>query len=234
VAHKGDIGPKAVKTAWSSSGRSSAIAVSTLLVFNEGHEYRYFARRRSPHVFVHSGLYHVVPSFMFQPMTGVNQQKLEYDIIHNVLREYSEEVFSRTDVGKADAADNYNYFYNFPEVKMIKEMLDTGSARLFVSGIALNLLNLRPEILTLLIIHDAKWFKDLKSDIKFCQFEFVPESITEQIDSVAMSLPLNDQRILQPGNAFAPEHCVAPGGACLMIGIGLAREIVKRVKTFES
>lgn len=75
-------------------GRSAAIGVSTLIAYNDNGKTRLWLKRRSKwHVAVHSGLVHVLPSFMFQPVTTSVDD--EYNVSHNIFREYLEEIFGR-------------------------------------------------------------------------------------------------------------------------------------------
>jgi hypothetical protein len=86
-------------------------------------------------------------------------------------------------------------------------MLESGAARLLYTGIAVNLLALRPEICTLLVIDDPSWFENEGGEIRFCG-EYLRQ--TERTDL------LPDRRWVQPigleGDNLQPEF--DGGGFC--------------------
>jgi len=56
------------------------------------------------------------------------------------------------------ATHAHDYFYTHPAVSDLRVMLQTGQAELQLTGVAFNLLSLRPEICALLIIHEEGWY----------------------------------------------------------------------------
>lgn len=91
------------------------LSISTLIVFNDSKTYRALLRTRSGKTAVHSDLYHVVPSFIFQPVSGYLKE--EYSIRHNIFREYLEEVFSVPEAEHASGELTYDYFYDHLEFR---------------------------------------------------------------------------------------------------------------------
>jgi TIR domain-containing protein len=229
AVHDGATGVAALESAWSCRRTSAAIAVSTLLVVNTGPAYRYYVRRRSTSVAVHADLYHVVPSFMFQPTARLTDEHREFSVTHNVLREFAEEVFSKhSRVGTESSVDPYDHFYSMPQVRSTRALLNNGGAELKVTGLALNLLNLRPEILTVLVIHNSDWFEAHKGTIRFCREEFSPAFLDDSdLPEFMASVDLADDSVLRVGAQFSPESCVAPGAACLIQGLPVARALVE-------
>src|SRR5262249_18800431 len=112
-------------------------------------------RKRSENVAVHAGLIHVIPSFMFQPATPTIGR--EYSLQHNIFREYLEELFDRPD--PAHGETDPDYFLQDPLLLELRELLKTGQAEWYFTGVAVNLLNLRPDICTLLLIKDHSWYR---------------------------------------------------------------------------
>ncbi len=131
--------------------RSVAISISTLVAFNDEGTLRLWLKRRSAKVAVHANLFHVIPSFMFQP--GTEYYDKEFSITHNIYREYLEEIFNRPEPEKGD----WRYFYDDPTLLFLQRLLNIGEAELYLSGVAVNLLNLRPEICTVLLIRSPEW-----------------------------------------------------------------------------
>ena len=136
-------------------GRSTAIAISTLISYNDGENYNLLIKNRSQTATaVHNGLLHVVPSFMFQPIVG--NIDFEFSVLHNIYREYLEEIF---DIPEEDHSFTVDSIYKNANIKYLDTLLKNGEAELYFTGIAVNLLNLRPEICTLLLIKSPEWYK---------------------------------------------------------------------------
>jgi hypothetical protein len=144
-------------------GVDSVIAISTLVVYARGGDYWVLCDVRSNRVAEYGDLYHVVPSFIYQPVCGKTDENysMESSIVHNILREYLEELFSTPEVQRVGRPVAPNYFYDNPNLLFLQELLDAGanSAQLLPTALVFNLLTHRPEICSLLIIHDEEWFK---------------------------------------------------------------------------
>jgi hypothetical protein len=115
--------------------RSAAIAISTLIAYKDRKQtYLWVKQRSQAGVAVHRELFHVLPSFMFQPTADNTQQ--EYSVTHNVFREYLEEIFNRCE--PEDAQRDSNYLYRDPCLKYLQKLILAGRAGLYLSGIAVN------------------------------------------------------------------------------------------------
>jgi hypothetical protein len=134
--------------------RSVAISLNALIAFYRNDSVYLMLRKRSEQVAVHAGLIHVVPSFMFQPASSAITQ--EYSLLHSIYREYLEELFDRPDP-KPDETDP-DYFFGDPHFKELQGMLESGQTEWYFTGVAVNLLNLRPDICTVLLIKDDQWY----------------------------------------------------------------------------
>ena len=144
-------------------GRSAFIGISVLICYRDGDEYYLWLRKRSDTtVAVDTGLFHVIPSFVFQPATGFIEQ--EYSVIHNLKREYLEELFNRPEP-RRDEKD-FRYFYKDPGLLFLENLIIGGLAAVHLSGIAVNLLNLRPEICLLLFIKSNDWYSYHRDNMK--------------------------------------------------------------------
>lgn len=140
------------------AGRSAAIAISTVVLFRDRDGYKVLLQERSNlGAAVHGDLFHVVPSGMFQPV--VQEWSAEYSVTHNVFREYLEELFCVKEVAHPRSIVSVDYFYDNRNLKFLRSLIGKGDARLLLTGLAVNLLNLRPEICTLLYINSPDWFE---------------------------------------------------------------------------
>lgn len=142
------------------AGRSVAIGGETLIIFKvEGGRYNsLFGERSSDRVAANPDLVDVLPSFMFQPV--VDDFVNEYSLTHNIFREYLEEVFNLDEVKHPRGHVTYRYFYRDPNLLYLKQLLKEGKAELLLTGVSVDLFNLRPDICTLLLIKDSRWFKN--------------------------------------------------------------------------
>lgn len=209
--------------------RSVAVSLSALIAFYQDDGVYLMMRKRSEQVAVHAGLLHVIPSFMFQPATV--EYDTEYSILHNIFREYLEEMYNRPDP-KVDETDP-NYFFNDPPLQELRHMLATDQAELFYSGIAVNLLSLRPEICTLLLIKDDQWYRrhasrDTDERQRFhLNLEFA-HNFQEVVNNVALvgNIPLKatDEEILEYIEV-SPWTMVPCGAFAFWAGVDLLRSM---------
>lgn len=139
-------------------GRSAALSIATAVVFLHGGSYKALVRERSKNVAVYGGLLHVAPSGMFQPVFRCYEK--EYSIRHNFLREYLEELMGRADLDLPKGEYAFDFFYDDPNLRHLRDLEAAGEAALVVTGLAVDLFNLRPEICTLLLIRDSHWFEN--------------------------------------------------------------------------
>jgi len=141
------------------TGRCTAITFSTLVVFkrSDGDLYTIIARR-SHAVGVSPGLHHVVPAGMFEaPNIGD-----KWSIQENIWRELLEELYDENEqigCGKSEIKD---YIREQPPINLLIKLIDEGAAELVITGICCDLLNLRPEICTLLYVPDSTFVESRK------------------------------------------------------------------------
>jgi len=210
--------------------RSAAIAISTLIIFNDSDRcYRILLRQRSRRVAVHTDLFHVIPSFMFQPLVG--DVKNEFSVRHNIYREYLEEVFAAKEVEKP-VGETFDYFYGNPNLEYLKELTQSGEAKLLLTGVTVNLLNLRPEICTILLIRTPEWFRlhrrgDRRRGISRLKFNYEFKSVQEilRARSRVITTPLLDSSFSFP-SFITPANIVPPGAAAISLGLEVAKEVL--------
>jgi hypothetical protein len=211
----------------SGAGRSAFVGISALICYNDCDDYYLLLRKRSgTGVAVDANMYHVIPSFVFQPATVLVEQ--EYSIIHNLKREYLEELFSRPEPEKNEG--EYRYFYNDQRLVLLEKLIADNEAAVYFTGIAINLLNLRPEVCLLLLIKSAYW-NSFHSQNESAQnrFHFCAEWATrtdhpEKPSELLSRISLNDTDD-SLCNRFSPGKIAPAGAAALWLGLDLLRQL---------
>lgn len=220
----------------SGGGVDAVLAVSTLVVYARDDRYWMLCDVRSGSVAEYGNLYHVAPSFIFQPVTSLTSHNLaiEWSVTHNLYREYLEELFDVPEVEHPGGAVTADYFYGHPNLLFLEELLGSGAARLRGTALIFNLLNHRPEVCTLLVITDERWFerqKDLfaarRNGLEYLRLnrEFVPGAprrLDPDLEAVT-TLPLDDPRW---GQITQPWLMVPPAAPALVLGARAAVELL--------
>jgi hypothetical protein len=203
--------------------RCAAIGVSTLIAFNDGKDpLKLLVRLRgSQGQPLRQQCKHVVPSFYFRPATDFEK---DCSIQHNIFREYLQECFNYS-VERLQTT--HEAIYKYDEIKFLQQLISTGGAKLLLTGIAFNLFNLRPEICTLLLIEDIKWYKEQYNKIKYCK-----EFISSQEENVEMKkndlfeyIPLTDNNVMINKYHLEPPTMVPAGAATFWLGVEVLREL---------
>jgi CRISPR/Cas system CSM-associated protein Csm2 small subunit len=227
-----------------SLGRSVAIGISTLIVFPYNNkEYATFLNERSKSVAVHQNLLHVIPSFMFQPVSGFYED--EFSVKHNIYREYLEELFYKSEISESverpSGEMHYQFFYYNDNLRYLQSLEENKNARFFLTGLCINLLNLRPEICTLLLITDPEWYinqgqgkevKGYKLNRLKLNWEFHNQKNIRYSEIASKHPELfrgNGVFVLKnhlelPDDILKPSNFVPPGIAALKLGIEVAKE----------
>ena len=134
--------------------RSAAIGIGVLTVFNDGETYRALLARRSHATAFDSHMLHVLPAMMFGPASAGFSDKRDWSVKRQILRELLEELFG---LQERNPPLPWERLQDQPALRYLLDMLESGRARLRLTGLILNFLTLRPEISALLIIHDSAW-----------------------------------------------------------------------------
>src|SRR5262249_52682087 len=212
------------------SRRSAALGISTLLAYYDNDELTLMLRRRGKKsVAAHIGMLHVVPSFMFQPATCDLDH--EFSVKHNLFREYLEELFNRPEPEENEG--DWRYFYGDPRLEYLLGLLRDGKADIYLTGFAVNLLNLRPEICLLLYIKDPEWYsfhgQHADSAMRF-QFNSEWMRMREMGDNAQtaisrLSYRREEEHLLEV-SGINPAELVPPGAAALWLGKRLLDKLV--------
>ncbi len=220
------------------SHRSSAVGVSTLTIVRVSRRdfdgYKMFISPRSTRVSTSRRRYHVIPSGMFQPFVSDGSPgslRAQFSVQATVVREFIEELYGVEELETGDGSIDPEAIYRRPEAKLLEGMLTSGETRLFFTGIAVNLLALRPEVCTLMVIDDPRWFEDECGEIRLCGEYLRQTERTELLpDQQWVQLVDLERDGLKPERAWRellrPSTLVAPGWAGVELGIRVAREVI--------
>ena len=233
--------------------RSAAVGINTLVVFfdkdedNDGESkgFYFFGNPRSGKVATYPYFFNVVPSGMFQPTVFPREPKREFRIKHSFLREYFEELYDAEEVRKSKGRGHANHFYRKGPVKRLLKRLKSNNskvrAELYFTGLCVNLLTLRPDICTLLLIRDGDWYDEEGSDsrdedghiysIKLSDEYLVdePSHLKELfdklgVDKLKIRVPLNERlEVIQP-DRLGPHNMLPPAAAFIGLGLRVARQ----------
>jgi hypothetical protein len=213
----------------SGGGIDAALAISTLIVYKRDNTYWLMCEQRSKKTTSYFDLYHVIPSFMFQPVTKGQAIDLfkEWDVTHNIYREYLEELFNVKEVYEFKQRPDPQSFHRHPNLKYLKRLLGRGCAELFGTGLIFNLLTHRPELCTVLLIHAENWYKRQENRNIARAYGLRPFNLNEEFivrsgsrsskprKRLATTFPLDDPRW---STIVKPWQMVPPGGASLILG----------------
>lgn len=204
------------------SMRSAAIGIGTLTVFNDDGVYKAILARRSQHTAFDSGMFHVLPAMMFCPTTSDFHDSREWSVRHQVFREFLEELFGLPEERQPACWD---YFYAEPALRYLNELIAAGKAGLYATGLIINLLTLRPELSTLLLIHDRAWHARITAPESDMPLRTAAET---QARSIVRAPIATDEAFLAH---FPPElhlRMPAQATATLWLGIDMARQLIKQ------
>jgi hypothetical protein len=90
------------------------------------------------------------------------------------VREFVEELYGVHELDTGDGRVDPNAVYRRWEAKLLDGMLKAGDAALLYSGVAVNLLALRHEICTVLVIEDPRWYERESGELRICD-EFLQQ-----------------------------------------------------------
>lgn len=199
-------------------GRSAAIGGACLVVFNHGGTYKAILARRSPKNATDPGFFHLIPAFIFQPATR-DVKPQEWSIERQIYRELLEELFGMAENRQPERPD---YFDAHPALVYLKQMIAAGKAGLYLTGIVMNLLTLRPEICALLLIHDPTWYERITAPDSD-----MPLNAAHETENGLTLVPVTSDEALLA--ALPPDvHTIMPpqATAALWEGVSLARKYI--------
>lgn len=204
-------------------GREAAIGISLAIFFRMGNNYHALLRTCTARNAYSPRLFHSVPSLMMQPVSVDHQG--EYSILHNIFREYLEEVFDHPEMEHLAEVSDPKAFYQHPDLQYLQQLIDRGDAQLELSGMVVDLFKLRPEICAVLIIDTPEWIENHLSEknelsrpagltFPSSQSKITPSTIRSRIFAVQLGKNGN-----LPENILLPDHFSPPGAAALFLGL---------------
>jgi hypothetical protein len=194
-------------------GRSGTIGGAVLTVFNDGTTYRALIVQRSNQVATGAGKLHVMPAFIVQPSHDVMG---EWSFRYHIIREYAEELFAMPEYEHWQTpVDSMHYFQHHPHVIELEAMLADGRAGLYATGVVMNLMSLRYELCSLLVIHDPDWHKRNESDLQVALHTERQATFYPAIDRLD-TLPPNWHTYIEP-----------QGMGALYLGLAFLKNILK-------
>ncbi len=214
-------------------GRNASIGISTFIIYAEKNSYRALLRTVYPQNMPGRRILHTVPSMMMQPVSNAFEE--EFSVTHNVYREYLEEIFEISEVEVSTGKNSFDYFYEFPDLQLLQMLETEGSAELYLTGIAFDLLKLRPEICILLFIKDPAWIENHRTGKRWKNQRLSKINIDEPFSAADFAAGRECGRLVSiqlgkefefPNSLLKTEYFTPPGIAAVMLGIEMARNAV--------
>ncbi|MGH1365128.1 MAG: hypothetical protein ACRBF0_16325 [Calditrichia bacterium] len=206
-------------------GRSAAIGISTSILHRSTDGWRLLLRTCAPKIAKAERMLHAIPSGMMQPFGNAQR---DFSILPTIYSEYLEEVWLHEEHDKFEGAEHLE---EAPRLKTLHKMLDSGTAILQFSGVATDLLKLRPEICMTLIINEASWFDEFRDEMQDRDDFKIAQSLDEVVEMGddlntirTLSIPLRNGQEgfnLLENCSFAP-----PGAAATFMGWRNAQRLI--------
>jgi hypothetical protein len=140
-----------------------------------------------------------------------------FSVMENIYREYVEELFGEEE---PEFNDDPFWYKKTRAYAALRGYLDTGGGSIFLTGIATNLLNLRPEVCTLLLFESPDWGSEELGRLK---------RNWEYHRKLGFDIPLGPE--LETSGKYeelAPTEIVVPGAAAFALGFRLASARTQR------
>jgi hypothetical protein len=199
----------------SGAGRSTLLGGSALVVFRDAAGYQAVVMQRSASLAIGAGLYHVTPAFVFQPSGPESMRVDDWSLRWQCYRELGEELFNVPEFEEWEPQpQSHTYVFQHPAVADLQAMLIDGRASHHLTGVAFNLLSLRPELCSMLLIDDPAWAQRWRPAIDAAQ---------NNERHAIQYIPLTTLAGL-PGNLS--QHMTPHGAAAFWLGVEKARALV--------
>ncbi len=154
---------------------SGSLGCSVLLLLNKGKkspEYVYYIVKNTNQKNGNDDK-HVVPSFMYEPTREINIDsknkdiKEELNLKNQILREFGEELLDIKELNIEDIHDSLLFkLKNNSTLNKLSNLLDNEKAELHIIGLSLDIFRLRPEILTVVIVHEYEFYEEFMTNKK--------------------------------------------------------------------
>lgn len=159
---------------------------------------RVVLQKRAEGVVTHAGLWGVIPAFAYQPL--FRQPKEEFELLHQVLREFGEECLGMEELTWKNGRGSHSWFYRDEWIARMLSAHREGRWRLEITGFGFDGVNGEPNLAVLMRIEDPELSGLIESDL-------VPSWETEDMcvwtpDAPELRTLASDAR-MSPGAAFA-------------------------------
>lgn len=211
--------------------RAAAVSHATVVMIaaDEDEEcYDILLPARSDEVAAHRGFNHVAPSGILAPFDEMSPSpRKEFSVRRNFYREWVEELYNAKEHERPAGFDIPD-----PEEQEEITRLKAANARLYYTGVSVNLLTLRPEICLLLLIDDPQWFGTERRLAEKMRRAFNWEYATEERQRrVAADQPdhwrvrLNSNLEPWDGTKLKPTFLVPNAAAAIRLAVNTVKDI---------
>jgi len=198
------------------------IGVSNLLLLRcEDDKYAPIVQKRGKQSMGMKGKYDTVSSGIFD-IIGFAEQ--DFELEHKVLTEIYEELFDKKEVARKHSRINPTFFYEENGIRELRRYLKNGLASFDVTGFCIDLIRIVPEITTVLIVRDERYYKEYINKFKLNpEYEkirqfFVPRYIGNINEYFSNHIP-TDPVDHGAGYGFDPIRWTLPGAFCFYQGL---------------
>ncbi|MDJ0676637.1 MAG: serine protease [Calothrix sp. MO_167.B42] len=145
---------------WDFSSRCTAFGTCTIVVIKRTNKVpKFILNKRSLELSETPGLKHVIPAGTFQPNSNNDGfHKEEFSFVANIFREFIEELVEEYELrGNARPVFDHDSMYEDNEKgkKLRKSIIKQDNYKLLYLGMVIDPINLKPEILTVLMLHEG-------------------------------------------------------------------------------
>ena len=164
------------------------------------------------------------------PSESADLLQEQFSVFATVAREFVEELYGVQELETGDGRVDPQAIYRRREARLLSDMLKHGSAALLYAGVGVNLLALRHEICTVLVIDDPDWYERECGELRICdeylrqceQTDLLPDQRWVQLISLGRHGLEMEPRWR---DALSARNIVAPGAAAIDLGLRVARAV---------
>lgn len=168
--------------------RATAFGTCTLVIIKHSERPAQFILNfRSLELSETPGLLHVIPAGTFQPKAQNDRfHETEFSFFENIIREFAEELLDDNYVrGDAPSVFDASDMYGDKGKLFRKTVIEPNNFEMLYLGMVIDPINLKPEILTVLILHDSlaletSWETQTGSKLRF--YDFTEEQLLDLIN----------------------------------------------------
>jgi hypothetical protein len=204
----------------------SRIGVSNLLLLRSGENTYFPVVQRRGSQSLASGL-DTLSSGVFD---NISAPKVDFGLKHKVLVEVEEEIYGNKALSKQVMEMNPQFFYEYDGIRDLLEKTEKGAATFQVTGFCIDLIRLVPEITTVWVVRDTKYYDrhyqargagrlmKISEEHQLTSRLQIPRRIQDADDFLANSI-VTDPDSTSASHGFDPMLWTLPGAFCFYQGI---------------